>query len=94
MLSKEQLDQITTYGQYYMPSILHYKHIPNAESIRCDMCDKQKILACIGYESYDLCLTCVENHLTNSIKEFPKEHLKEQVMPIRIVKKINSIKKN
>lgn len=46
------------FGTYYNPAYLHY---PNniSKHVMCDACDKITNVA-IGYESCDLCLSCVD----------------------------------
>lgn len=43
-------------GTYYNPANKHYN---NAGIVQCDMCNKQSLQECIGYENVDLCMECV-----------------------------------
>lgn len=45
-------------GRFFYPAGLHYGN-PDTVVI-CDRCRKSGIKTCIGYESQDLCLPCVE----------------------------------
>ena len=51
------------YGTYYYPATKHYNYA--SPIIYCDNCGKCNLTACIGYDKYDLCLSCV-NYLTTS----------------------------
>lgn len=57
---------IVKYGTYYFPANEHYG---GQGYVTCDRCAKNKLNACIGYDSEDLCLNCV-TVITNSILEF------------------------
>ncbi len=50
------IKNIYTLGLYYNPATDHY---PNADYVFCDRCKKTRIYKCIGWENYDLCITCV-----------------------------------
>lgn len=43
-------------GTFYYPAKKRYNNIGY---ISCDRCDQLNINACVGYESVDLCLNCV-----------------------------------
>jgi len=45
------------YGKYYNPASAHYG--PNTV-VTCDKCQRTNLKTCVGYESYDLCLSCCE----------------------------------
>lgn len=49
--------QIYKYGTYYNPASKHYGS--NA-SVVCDRCHKSDLDICIGYESHDLCMPCIQ----------------------------------
>ena len=57
---------IVKYGTYYFPANEHYG---GQGYVTCDRCAKNKLNACIGYDSEDLCLNCV-TVITNSISDF------------------------
>lgn len=44
-------------GIYYNPATKHYGQ---EGIVFCDLCKKQDLSICIGYDSYDLCLQCVQ----------------------------------
>lgn len=66
-VDKETIIQICRYGKYYNPAEAHYN---NGQSIVCDRCFKRNLHVCIGYDKYDLCLTCVEE-ITNCKQQCP-----------------------
>ena len=45
-------------GVFYYPAGLHYGN-PDAP-VTCDRCRRTGIPACIGFERYDYCVTCVD----------------------------------
>jgi len=44
-------------GTFYYPASAHYG---GAVVVSCDLCRRSNLTACIGFDKYDLCLTCVE----------------------------------
>ena len=58
-LTREKTLQIFKNGIYYCPASKHYS---SNESINivCDRCKRTNIDICIGYETYDLCLQCIQ----------------------------------
>ena len=44
-------------GTFYYPASAHYG---GAMVVSCDLCRRSNLTACIGFDKYDLCLTCVE----------------------------------
>ena len=56
-LSKETTSIIVSYGTYYHPATNHYN---NGQMVVCDRCFRQNLNACIGYNTYDLCLNCAD----------------------------------
>lgn len=61
-LSREKTIQILKNGTYYNPASKHYNG--NSTNVVCDRCRKTGLDMCIGYETYDLCLQCIQD--TNS----------------------------
>ena len=57
-LSREKTLQIFRNGIYYSPSGKHYNK-PNTNVV-CDRCHTTQLDVCIGYEDYDMCLTCIQ----------------------------------
>ena len=56
-------EQICKYGTFYNPASKHY-NTENANVV-CDKCKKNNLTICIGYQNYDLCLSCVQNICDN-----------------------------
>lgn len=52
------LVNIYYFGNYYNPADKRY--YPGA-SVRCDRCLKNNIDICVGWDRYDLCLTCISD---------------------------------
>lgn len=48
------------HGTYYCPASKHYEHQYSNPIVNCDMCNKQDISICIGYNKLDLCMLCME----------------------------------
>lgn len=70
-------------GEYYYPANKHYN---STGYVTCDRCAKTNICACIGYESYDLCLDCVlvviksSNSFQKNIQTQPKKEYLSKMM--------------
>lgn len=54
---KQRLVELVKYGKYYNPA---YQHYGQEGIVYCDKCNKQDLSVCIGYETFDLCLNCVQ----------------------------------
>jgi hypothetical protein len=54
----EKLKQICEFGTFYCPAKKHYNNFDR--SVVCDRCFTQNLKVCVGFETYDLCLKCVE----------------------------------
>lgn len=74
------LKNIVTRGKYYYPASSHY---PKAYPVICDRCNKTNLSACIGYESYDLCMHCVEKVIKNIEVPDDDEKVLVKMMPSR-----------
>lgn len=48
---------IVANGIYYYPA---WKHYGRVVTVICDRCQKHGLTACIGLNSQDLCITCVD----------------------------------
>lgn len=57
-LSQEMMIKVLRNGTYYFPATKHYNN--NATSVICDRCHKSGLDVCIGLDSYDLCLPCIQ----------------------------------
>jgi len=72
----EFLDDVAQFGRYYYPASSHYPEKIDA-IVHCDQCGKNNLVACIGYRSKDLCLTCTDKILdrkNNQTFDLPKPH--------------------
>lgn len=49
---------IVDHGEFSMPAVKRYGY--NVGSVFCNRCCARDIPCCIGYDSYDLCLPCVQ----------------------------------
>ena len=58
-MNSNQFKNIVKKGVYYYPAWKHFGLIPT--NVACDRCNKNNLIACIGYQDNDLCLDCVEN---------------------------------
>lgn len=75
------MKKIYTYGTYYNPASSHYGNDPTGSrsanrSVMCDRCYRKNLNICIGYDRFDLCLSCVEtvaNNIKLSERDFKKE---------------------
>ncbi len=67
-IDKKTMLKICKYGEYYNPASSHHGGGKNI-NVMCDKCYKDKLEICIGYENYDLCLSCNEeiNKIKNKI---------------------------
>jgi hypothetical protein len=57
-------------GSFFYPAGLHYRN--PAATVICDRCRRSGIKSCVGYESQDLCLPCVEQ-IISSICALPSK---------------------
>lgn len=56
-IDQENINKLVKYGIYYNPACKHY----NQEGeVICDKCHKRNLTICIGYETFDMCLQCVQ----------------------------------
>lgn len=55
-ITKENMLNLCKYGTYYNPATKHYN---NNANVVCDRCFRNNLDACIGWQTYDLCLQCV-----------------------------------
>ncbi len=52
------MKKICQNGTYYIPAWKHYNN--KQANVVCDRCKRTKLSACIGYDSYDICLACAD----------------------------------
>ena len=55
-LDKETMIKVYKFGSYYNPASNHYG---NAANVVCDRCFKDNLDISIGWQTYDLCLQCI-----------------------------------
>lgn len=58
-LSQETTINIVKNGTYYCPASKHYNN--QSLNVVCDRCRKTNLDMCIGLDTYDLCLSCVQD---------------------------------
>ena len=57
MITSDLMANICKFGTYYNPAWKHYGVMTN---VVCDRCHKDNLKACIGWQTFDLCLGCVQ----------------------------------
>ena len=57
MLTFEEALLVVTRGHYSYPA---YKRYINECTVKCDYCDKKNLPASIGFQQYDVCLSCAD----------------------------------
>ena len=67
-LSREKTIQVFRNGIYYSPASKHYNNGNADLSVVCDRCKKTNLDICIGYETYDICLQCIQE-ISNQLKK-------------------------
>ena len=77
-IDKETMIKIYKFGSYFNPAHNHYGYETN---VVCDRCFKSHLSICIGWQTYDLCLSCVN--------EIDKEMKKKSTTPTSPVFKTN-----
>ncbi|AYV82002.1 MAG: hypothetical protein Homavirus2_6 [Homavirus sp.] len=50
--------KIYKYGTYYNPATNHYGAVG---SVNCDRCHRKLLDICIGWQTYDLCIECIQD---------------------------------
>lgn len=58
-MDSAKIVEIIQNGSFYAPASKNYGKDRGEITVVCDRCDDKDILACIGYEEYDLCILCV-----------------------------------
>ncbi|ARF11260.1 hypothetical protein Klosneuvirus_1_117 [Klosneuvirus KNV1] len=58
-LSQEMMINILKNGTYYYPATKHYGI--NSTNVICDRCKRTNLDVCIGLDTYDLCLSCIQD---------------------------------
>ena len=57
-LTRQEALEVIYRGKFYYPAFKHHSQSP--VNINCDLCRKSGLECSIGYQSYDLCLGCVD----------------------------------
>jgi len=63
-------DLILQKGTLYVPASKHYSQMGYV-SVQCDKCHKDGIQSSIGYNNYDLCLSCAADVERKRLGVFP-----------------------
>jgi len=67
LINKETMMNIYNYGTYYNPASKHY-NLGVSTNIVCDRCQKNYLDISIGWQTFDLCLSCI-NTISNNINK-------------------------
>lgn len=73
MLDQKQAKMVATLGKFSHPANKRYG---NQGTVNCDFCNLANLVACIGYEQYDICLKCADDILktpVTSISQLARE---------------------
>lgn len=73
-LTKNDAMIIISRGQLFCPAYLHYGS--NLLNVKCSGCGMDNLPCCVGYESFDLCMGCV-NTVTKSLQ--PQQNFIKQI---------------
>src|SRR4051812_4684441 len=65
MITSNLMENICKFGTYYNPAWKHYGVMTN---VVCDRCHKDNLNSCIGWQTFDLCLGCVQE-VTNTVNK-------------------------
>ena len=60
MATREEMMYTVKFGTYYNPATNHYPELYNSAVVTCDNCHTKNLRICIGANSCDLCLDCVQ----------------------------------
>lgn len=61
MISNSEAFEIISKGFFYYPAYKHYGN--NPKYIKCNLCNFPNITSSIGFQNYDICLSCVDSIL-------------------------------
>lgn len=88
-LSQEMTINILKNGTYYFPATKHYNN--NSTSVICDRCRKSNLNACIGLDSYDMCLSCIQDisSLYSPTTRIPPSVFHGPIMTMMLQKQFN-----
>lgn len=69
-MAASAINRALTEGKFYYPASLHYKGSQMGDSVKvtCDRCYKSDIPACIGIDTLDFCLSCIEEEVKRKEK--------------------------
>ena len=87
--SQETMVKILKNGTYYFPATKHYNN--NATSVMCDRCRRTDLDMCIGLDSYDLCLPCIQDisHIYKPITVTPPPVFHGPIMTMMLQEQFN-----
>lgn len=63
MITSNLMENICQYGTYYNPATKHYGGAAN--NVVCDKCHRNNLSVCVGWQTFDLCLKCVQDITDN-----------------------------
>jgi hypothetical protein len=69
-INKLSYHTILENGKFYYPAWSHYNKVV---IVVCYKCGKSELKACIGFDNYDLCITCVEELTKSYSYELPSD---------------------
>jgi len=61
MLSNSEAFEVIIRGTFFYPAFKHYGIVP--KYVSCNLCANPNIISCIGYQNYDICLSCTDSLL-------------------------------
>lgn len=69
-------------GVFYFPASDHYSNPNNPNPVvNCDRCNQNNLPCCIGFQNYDLCLSCADAIVKASVDASVKPGLSQGVLP-------------
>jgi len=72
-LDDDITENVAVNGQYYPDTRVRYREFPESV-VRCDRCGKCPLACCVGLDTTDLCLECVELARTRTLTVKDLEH--------------------
>lgn len=73
MLSNSEAFEVISRGTFFYPAFKHYGITPRYVS--CNLCANPNITSCIGYQNYDICLSCTDSLLNRIPQQQPQPSL-------------------
>jgi hypothetical protein len=79
-LTTQEALEVIGRGQFYFPAYKRYSS--NPVNVSCSFCQKPKLICSIGYQSYNLCLECVQMLVNpGSPKQYKQNFLQQNPNP-------------